>query len=170
MNRKTTDCYRTNAKVVSIDTTKKDLSGDNAYQNNAFVEFTDYKGNPAKGSFTLPNSPLYTTIRINSVVEIEYEEGIISRYTVRLLNPELYKRVPTQEELAPYKRNNRRVMCKGLLASFSTFVALVLWKLSGSPLIMIALCIEIYIIMKFHAKQEQEDRNQLLDWHEEKKK
>lgn len=69
------------------------------------MEFTDYKRDLEKESFRICDSPLYTTIRINSIVEIEYtEDNIFGGYVITLLNPELYKRVPTEEELIPYKR------------------------------------------------------------------
>ncbi len=91
------------AKVVSIERTRDDLSSKNSHSTKAFVEFTDYNGQPARGFFTLYTTPLYTTIRINSEVEIEYsEDEFLNGYTVFLLNPELYKRTPTEEELAPY--------------------------------------------------------------------
>lgn len=161
------NCYRTSAKVTSIDTTKVDLAGDNSYQNNAFVEFTDYEGNLAKGSFEISKSPLYTTIRVNSVVEIEYEErSILGGYRVTLLHPERYKRVPTKEELAPYKRNNKRVMKQGAMGIFSLIVASILFKVTHSPLVIVALCAVIYWIMKFQSKQAQEDHDKILDWYQ----
>lgn len=167
MDKKKENRYRTSAKVVKIDTVKSDLSSENAYHNSAFVEFTDRNGNLAKGSFRIDDSPLYTTIRVNSVVEIEYEERkILGGYDVILLNPERYKRVPTEEELAPYKRNNKRVMQQGAMAMFASFIAMILFRLTHSPLVIIVLCVIIYLIMKFKSKQRQADRDKFMDWHQ----
>ncbi len=160
--------YTAVARVVSIDTTKKDLSDDNSYRNTAFVEFTDYKGQPAKGSFTLPKSPLYTKIRVNSQVEIEYDDSIIpGGYTVFLLNPELYERIPTEEELAPYRRNSKRVLKQSLMGIAALFIAAVLYGITKSFLVIAAMVVVTYFIMKYGSEQEKADSDKFLSWYDE---
>lgn len=168
MAKKNKKYYRTFAKVVSIDTTRVDLSSENAHQNNAFVEFTDYKGDLAKESFRICDSPLYTTIRINSIVEIEYtEDNIFGGYVITLLNPELYKRVPTEEELIPYKRNKKRVALQCLMGFPAFFITLVLFKLTRSPLVIIAFFVVTYFIMKFGSKQAHISSDKVVTWRKE---
>lgn len=168
MDKKNKKYYRTFAKVVSIDTTRVDLSSENAHQNNAFVEFTDYKGDLAKESFRICDSPLFTTIRINSIVEIEYtENNIFGGYVITLLNPELYERVPTEEELIPYKRNKKRVALQCLMGFPAFFITLVLFKLTRSPLVIIAFFVVTYFIMKFGSKQAHISSDKVVTWRKE---
>lgn len=167
MARRNEERYTAVAKVVKIDTTRNDLSGKNSYQNNAFVEFTDYNGELGKGSFRIDDTPLYTTIRVNSVVEIEYDKDkFLGSYTVFLLNPELYERVPTEEELAPYKRNRKRVLRQSLMAVPAIFIAMVLYGLTHSFLVIAAMVVITYLIMKFDSKQAQADQGKFLSWYE----
>ncbi len=151
--------------MVNIGTTKNDLSSEYSRSKMAFVEFTDYKGETAKGSFKIADSPLYTTIRINSEVEIEYSEGnILGGYNVFLLNPELYKRTPTPEELAPYKRNNKRVLKQSLMGIAAFFITIILYAITKSPFAIVALFVATYFIMKYGSAQEKEDSNKFLSW------
>lgn len=160
--------YTARAKVVSIFTSKQDLSSKNAHRNNALVEFTDYNGEPAKGSFRICDCPLYTTIRVNSIVEIEYRPSkMLSKYTVFLLNPELYERVPTEEEMAPYKRNKKRVILQSVMAVLASFVALVLYGITRNFLVLAALGVAIFFIMKFGAKQSLADKDKFLTWYQQ---
>ncbi len=155
------------AKVVSIERTRDDLSSKNSHSTKAFVEFTDYNGQPARGFFTLYTTPLYTTIRINSEVEIEYsEDEFLNGYTVFLLNPELYKRTPTEEELAPYQRNNKRVVKQSLMGIATLFATVILYGITKSILVIAAAIAATYFIMKYGAEQDKADAGKMLSWHD----
>ncbi len=161
--------YTTVAKVVSIATTQDDLSGKNSHSTKAFVEFTDYKGQPARGFFPLSTSPLYTTIRTNCEVNIVYSESkFLDSYTVFLLNPELYKRTPTEEELAPYRRNKKRVLKQSLMGTATLFVTVVLYGITKSILVIVAAVIATYFIMMYGSDQEKADADKKLSWHDQK--
>lgn len=158
--------HTTRARVVNIGTIKR-KSG---HENNAFVEFTDYKGNPAHGNFAISSSPLYTTIRLNSEVEIEYEDNsLLGGYQVFLLNPELYKRSPTEEEMAPYQRNNRRVLRQSGMAIAALLVTLLLYGITDSGLVFLLLVAATYLIMKYDSKKSQEDHKLFMSWTQQDK-
>lgn len=160
--------YKATAKVVMIATSKKDLSSDDAYQNDAHVEFTDYKGEPAKGSFRICRSPLYTTIRTGSTVEIEYsEDEVLGGYTVFLLDPEKYKRIPTKEELAPYRRNSKRVLKQSLMGIAALLITVILAGITHSPLAFLVLVAAMFPIMKYGSDEAQGDKDKFLSWHQE---
>lgn len=153
------------AKIVAIDSVKKDLSHRSAHETRAFVEFTDDNGKPASGSFTICQSPLYTTLRIGHTIEIEYwEQSLLGGYAIKLRNPERYERIPTEEELAPYKRSNQRVLKQSLLSVCFAFLFLVLYGITRNFLFLIALIAMIFPIMKYGSEQSRKDRDKFMTW------
>ncbi len=159
--------YTASAKIVSIDTVQKDLTSRPSYSTKAFVEFTDFNGQHAKGAFNICDSPMYTTIRVNSLVEIEYTDSkFFNRYSVSLLNPEAYKRTPTPEELAVCKRNNRLALKQGIMSIGLLFATAIVYNITKSFLVMIGFVIGIYYITMYGSKQKREDADKKLSWYD----
>lgn len=123
----------------------------------------DYKGNPADGSFEIERLPFYTTIRIDSEVEIEYEERkCFGGYRVFLLNPERYQRNPTEEELAAHWKSNKRSLIQGGRFMLVVMAAIIIFGVSRNFLVFIVLGLVIYKLMKYDSRKKEKDPNLLL--------
>lgn len=156
------------AKIVNISQVKKHRSGRSSHETRAFVEFTDYNGEPATSSFTIYTTPLYTTLRIGHTVEIEYwEQAVLGGYASMLLNEERYDRTPTEEELAPYNRNRKRVNRQSLMGVLAFFGCIMLCAITHSPLFLLLLVVLMFPIMKYGSKEAGQDHDKFPTWSSE---
>ncbi len=157
--------YTALAKVVKITPVHQHRSSKEPFRNRAHVEFTDHNGSPARGDFFIAGTPMYTTIRLNSLVEIEYgQDTQFGKYPVSLQDPHRYDRVPTQAELDTSRRHRDRILMKGLIGVGGVFIMSTLFGMLHTPFVFILAVPVAYMAVKFDAKQGKLDRDALRNW------